>query len=192
MRTRILIAVVSMLCALLLVAQQPAPAPSTDSKPAASAPAPAANSGDEAKVTESGGEKLVVPQGKGEDRKIPTGAKVYVAPMAAGFDTYVIAGLQNKKVPVTIVMDRDKADFEISGVAESEKAGWAKMLFQGSSASKEQASVKLVNLKTGTVIFAYSVHKGNSVRGRQSAGEACAKHIKEFMEGRSEGTRLGS
>ena len=29
------------------------------------------------------------------------------------------------------------------------------------------------------VVFAYSVHKANSVRGKQSTGEACAKHLKE-------------
>jgi hypothetical protein len=53
------------------------------------------------------------------------------------------------------------------------------MLFMGSQQTSETASIKMVNLKTGTVVFAYSVNKGNSVRGKQSAGEACAKHIKK-------------
>src|SRR5215813_7466216 len=110
--------------------------------------------------------------------KIPAYAKVYVAPMLGGFENYVIAGLRNKKVPLTVVVDRSKADYEISGVSDSEKAGWAKMLFIGSQNSNEQASIKIADLKTGAVIFGYSVHKTNSARGRQSAGEACAKHIK--------------
>ena len=55
------------------------------------------------------------------------------------------------------------------------------MLFIGSENSNEQASIKVVELKSGAVIFGYSVHKGNSVRGRQSAGEACAKHIKQIV-----------
>jgi hypothetical protein len=113
--------------------------------------------------------------------KIPSYSKVYVAPMAGGFDNYVIAGLRNKKVPLTVVVDRSKADYEISGVSESEKAGWAKMLFIGSQNSNEEASIKVANLKTGAVIFGYSVHKTNSVRGRQSAGEACAKHLKQIV-----------
>ncbi len=99
----------------------------------------------------------------------------------AGFENYVIAGLRNKKVPLIVVVDRTKADYEISGVSDSEKAGWAKMLFIGSQNSNEQASIKVADLKTGAVIFGYSVHKTNSVRGRQSAGEACAKHIKQIV-----------
>jgi hypothetical protein len=113
------------------------------------------------------------------DERIPSGARVYVAPMSNGFDNYVTAGLQKKKVHVVVVADRSKAEFEISGVAETDKAGWAKMLFMGSQQTSETASVKMVNLKTGNVVFAYSVNKGNSVRGKQSAGEACAKHIRE-------------
>jgi hypothetical protein len=113
--------------------------------------------------------------------KIPSYAKVYVAPITGGFENYIIAGLRNKKVPLTVVIDRSKADYEISGVSESEKAGWAKMLFAGSQNSNEQASIKISDLKTGAVIFGYSVHKTNSLRGRQSAGEACAKHIKQIV-----------
>jgi hypothetical protein len=113
--------------------------------------------------------------------KIPAYAKVYVAPMLGGFENYIIAGLRNKKVPLTVVVDRSKAEYEISGVSESEKAGWAKMLFLGSQQSNEQASIKVADLKTGAIVFGYSVHKGNSVRGRQSAGEACAKHLKQIV-----------
>ena len=113
--------------------------------------------------------------------KIPAYAKVYVAPMLGGFENYIIAGLRNKKVPLTVVVDRSKAEYEISGVSESDKAGWAKMLFMGSQQSNEQASIKLSDLRTGAIVFGYSVHKGNSVRGKQSAGEACAKHIKQIV-----------
>jgi hypothetical protein len=114
--------------------------------------------------------------------KIPAGAKVYVAPIAGGFDTYIIAGFQQKKVQLVIVTDRSKAEYEISGFSESDKAGWAKMLFLGSQHSNEQVSIKMVNLKTEEVVFSYSVNKMNSVRGKQSAGEACAKHIKHEIE----------
>lgn len=113
--------------------------------------------------------------------KIPSYSKVYVAPMPGGFENFIIAGFRNKKVPLIVVVDRSKAEYEISGVSESEKAGWAKMLFMGSQQSNEQASIKVSDIKTGAVIFGYSVHKGNSVRGKQSAGEACAKHIKQIV-----------
>ncbi|SRR5260221_8158357 len=118
------------------------------------------------------------------NENLPPGAKLYVAPMPNGFETYVVAGLEKKKVPVVVMMDRTKADFELSGVSDSDKAGWAKMLFLGSQQTNESASIKVVNLKTGNVVFAYSVNKTNSVRGKQSAGEAVAKHLNEKIENR--------
>lgn len=116
------------------------------------------------------------------DKPIPHGARVFIAPVEGGFENYLSAAIQQKKVPIVVVTVRDKAEFEISGVRETDKAGWAKMLFMGSAASKEQASIKIVNLKTDEVVFAYSVHKANSARGYQSAAEACAKHMKEKIE----------
>jgi hypothetical protein len=116
------------------------------------------------------------------DQVLPAGARLFVAPMPNGFETYVIAGLQQKKVPVVVVTIREKADFELTGVSESDKASWAKTLFTGSTATSETASVKIVNMKTGEVVFGYSVNKGSSARGKQSAGEAVAKHIKDKIE----------
>jgi hypothetical protein len=118
------------------------------------------------------------------EKSIPPGAKVFIAPVEGGFENYLAAGIIKKQVPVTVVAIRDKAEFEISGVAESEKAGWAKMLFMGSGASKEEAGIKVMNIQTQEVVFAYAVHKTNSVRGKQSAAEACAKHLKEKIEGK--------
>jgi hypothetical protein len=112
-------------------------------------------------------------------KPIPAGSKVYIAPIPGGYENYIAAGILKKKVPVVLVNDSAKADYKVSGVSESEKANWAKMLFMNSSASREQASIQVVDLKSGEVVFAYSVHKANSARGKQSTGEACAKHLKE-------------
>lgn len=118
------------------------------------------------------------------NESLPTGARIFVAPMPNGFETYIVVGLEKKKVPVVAFTDRDKAEYELSGVSNTDKAGWAKMLFLGSQQTNEAASIKIVNLKTGNVVFAYSVNKTNSVRGKQSAGEAVAKHINEKIENR--------
>lgn len=114
--------------------------------------------------------------------KIHAGSRIFVAPMVDGFDTFVSAAIFKKQVPLTIVTDRTKADYEISGISESEKAGWAKMLFLGSQQTAEQASVKVTDIQSGAVVYAYSVNKGNSYKGKQSAAEACAKHLKEKIE----------
>jgi hypothetical protein len=84
-------------------------------------------------------------------------------------------------VPVVVVTDRTKADYEITGIASTEKAGWAKMLFMGVDNSNDLASIKVVELKSSEVVYGYAVRKGNSYRGKQSAAEACAKHLKEKM-----------
>ena len=142
--------------ALASFAQQPPPG-SDDKKPAVQE-SPSAPVAEDQKLTASEPNTLM------SKERIPYGARVYIAPMANGFDNYVVAGVQQKKVPIVVVADRTKAEFELTGIAETDKAGWAKML--------------LVNLRTGAIVFAYSVNKVNSVRGKQSAGEACAKHIK--------------
>jgi hypothetical protein len=115
-------------------------------------------------------------------KTIPPGSKIFVE-AADGFDTYLTAAIEKKNVPVTIVTNKDNADYELSGVSDQQKAGWAKIVMAGQIHSDEQASIKLVEIKTGEVVFAYSVNKKNSLHGRQTAAEACAKHMKEAMAG---------
>lgn len=124
-------------------------------------------------------------EGKSVDQSskpIERNSKIYIAPIEGGFDTYLAAAIVKKQVPVVVVTDRAKADFEITGISASEKAGWAKMLFLGTDQSNDMASVKVVRIKSDEVVYGYSVKKGNSYRGRQSAAEACAKHLKEKIE----------
>jgi hypothetical protein len=116
------------------------------------------------------------------DAKIPRGARVYIAPIEGGYDIYLAAAMHKKEVPITIVIDKTKADFELSGVTETEKAGWAKTVFMRNTSTAEQASIKVVNLKSSTVVFGYNVNKSSSAKGKQSSSEACAKHLKEKIE----------
>jgi hypothetical protein len=116
------------------------------------------------------------------DAKIPKGARFFIGAIEGGYDIYLAAAMHKKEVPIVIVTDKSKADFELSGVTESEKAGWAKTIFLGNTSTSEQASIKVVNLKTGTVVFGYNVNKGSSARGKQSSAESCAKHLKEKIE----------
>lgn len=118
-----------------------------------------------------------------EQSRIAPGSRIYIE-AADGFDTYLAAALEKKKVPLTIVDSKDKADYDLSGVSDQQKAGWAKTVFTGQIHSDDQASVKLTDIKTGTVVFAYAVNKKNTMHGRQTAAEACAKHLKEAMEQR--------
>jgi hypothetical protein len=117
----------------------------------------------------------------GAERTIPEGSKVFIAPMG-GFETYIKAAIDKKNVPVTIMEQREAADYELSGTADSQKASTAKKVIMLDWHSKEQASIKLTDIKSSEVVFAYSVHKASSAHGKQSSAEACAKHLKEAIK----------
>lgn len=113
---------------------------------------------------------------------IPRNAKVFIAPMENGFDTFLKDALNAKKVPVQIVDQRDQADFEIIGKSDSQKASTAKKVIMWDWRSNEEASINVVNLRTSEVAFAYSVHQQSSYHGKRSSAESCAKHLKEKIE----------
>jgi len=110
--------------------------------------------------------------------RIPKGAKVFLAPMN-GFEGPLKKAIADKKVPIEIVETREAAAYEITGTAESKKAGTAKKLILGSFHSDEEATIKVADLKSGEVLFAYAVHKQDSAHGQRSTAEACAKHLKD-------------
>ena len=60
--------------------------------------------------------------------QFPRNAKVYVNNIG-GFGSYLAAAFQVKGVPITVVMDRRQADFEIVGTSESKDPNWAEVIF---------------------------------------------------------------
>lgn len=116
-----------------------------------------------------------------EPATIPAGSKVYVAAMS-GFETYLKAAMDKKKVPLAIVENRQDAAYEITGVAASQKASTAKKIIMGSWHSREEASIQVTDLKTGVVVFAYSYVTSDSAHGKRSSAESCAKHLKEAVK----------
>jgi hypothetical protein len=114
---------------------------------------------------------------------LPAGSKVYIEPMD-GFENYLAAALQKKRVQLTVVADREAADFIVTGSSQHEKAGWAKVAFQRSIQSDDQASISVVNRETRAVVFAYAVNKKNTLHGEQTTAEACAKHLQAHIEGK--------
>ncbi|MGD1071123.1 MAG: hypothetical protein ABSB15_13365 [Bryobacteraceae bacterium] len=91
-------------------------------------------------------------------------AKIYIDP-ASGFDTYLSPAIERNRLSVIIVTDKSKADYELeAGVYRNDEAG-----------------IRLVNVSTSQVVFAFSWHKNNSAHGRLAAAESCAKHLKAAM-----------
>jgi hypothetical protein len=112
---------------------------------------------------------------------IAPGSKVYISPMN-GYESYLAAAFEKKKVPVTLVADASVADYVVTGSSEHQKPGWAKIAFTGQIHSDEEASISIVSTKTKEVVFAYAVNKKNTLHGEQTSAEACAKHLLERIE----------
>jgi hypothetical protein len=110
----------------------------------------------------------------------PPTANVYIAAMD-GFEAFLAAAFTKKVVPVVLVADRRQADFEIVGTAESKDAHWTQAVLLSQGGSTERASVGMVNLKNGEVVFAYAYTRSYALYGKQSAAESCAKHLREAI-----------
>jgi len=108
------------------------------------------------------------------------GSKIYIDGDPV-FANYVSAAIQKKHVPVTVVVTKEQAEYNLEVSAETEKAGWARIIFTGQTRSNENAAVRLVNRQTGEVVFAYAYAMHNAVRGKQSAAESCAKHLRDAV-----------
>jgi hypothetical protein len=114
---------------------------------------------------------------------IPAGSKVYVADISGlpHFENNLVAAFQKKKVNLVLVADRSLADFEINGFAELQHAGWAKIIF-GSGRPESEASIQMVNLKSGVIAYAVASYKVDSWNGNKSTAEHLAKNLRQKME----------
>jgi len=114
---------------------------------------------------------------------IPAASKIYVENIDGlpGFENNLVAAFQKKQVNLLIVADRALADFEINGFAQSQQAGWAKIIF-GSGLPESEASIQLVNMKTGVIAYAVASYRVNSLNGNKSTAEHVAKNLRQKME----------
>lgn len=116
--------------------------------------------------------------------KIVAGSKVYITPMD-GFENYLAAAFGKKKVQLVPVVDKEQADYVITGTSLDKKAGWAKIVFMGNIHSDNAASITMSNRKTGAIVYAYAVDKKSTMHGQQTTAEACAKHLEAHIEGKN-------
>jgi hypothetical protein len=136
---------------------------------------------------------------------ISAGARVVIAPMG-GFETYFAAAVREKRVPITLTLDKASAQFFVvstntewegfvygsGGSASWNRSGGSSSHGAAASSTRGlEASIMLIDAKSKDVIWAYEVHKSShgsllfgtlGARGQQSVAEACAKHLKEYIE----------
>lgn len=129
----------------------------------------------------NGNNSVPAPPASAVSTRIVPGSTVYIEPMS-GFENYLAAAIEKKKVPLVAVANESQATYVIKGTSEEKKAGWAKMAFTGQIHSDDAASVQMFNRQTGAIVFAYAVNKKNTWHGQQTTAEACAKHLKDQIE----------
>ena len=110
---------------------------------------------------------------------IPAGSSLFVD-SNNGFDTFILAAFQNKRVALKLVSSADKADYilDSSLFHTGEFVATPKLATTGRTS---EAAFKLTS-KSGDIIWAYAVTKGIFSRGKQSVAEACAKHLKDIVK----------
>jgi hypothetical protein len=99
-------------------------------------------------------------------RAIPAGSRFFVAPIPSGFDKFLLVSFFQQKLPLIAVSEKGKADYEVSAFRENANEG-----------------VKVVEAKSGDVIFACYVPKGFEAFGKEHEAKACAKQLREQMQG---------
>lgn len=136
--------------------------------------------------------------------QIKGGSTVYIESMG-GYETYLAAAFTKKHVPLIVVADESKAQYiirsNVSQVAPTHPAvvvnntnnvnngndnafnrGFNSGIVRaGNGVGHTSASIAVIDPRSSQVLFAYSVEKDRQHQ-LQSDAEACAKHLKEFIE----------
>jgi hypothetical protein len=123
-----------------------------------------------------------------------------------GYETYLAAAIAKKNVPLIVVADKGKADYSITssvsqkapvqpavvinnslsnvnnGSNNTQNAGSHGGYPRPGSFGQTSASISVIDSRSSQIIFAYSVGKHANTNQLQSTAEACAKHLKEFIE----------
>jgi len=168
------------------------PSANSDSAPSSDSNSPAS--------TDSG--EMGTAKGTGS---IAAGSRVVIAPMG-GFETYFAAAVREKGVPIKLTLDKASAQYFVvstntewegfvygsAGAANWNRSGGTAAYGASANSTRGlEASIMLIDARTKDVVWAYEVHKSShgallfgtfGARGQQSVAEACAKHLKEFIE----------
>jgi uncharacterized protein YfaP (DUF2135 family) len=123
-----------------------------------------------------------------------------------GYETALAAAFVKKHVPLIVVADKDKADYIIqnsvsqrapaqpavvinnsvnnvnNGSDNTQNAGSRGGFPKPGSFGHTSASISVIDRQSSQIVFAYSVGKSANTNQLQSTAEACAKHLKEFIE----------
>jgi hypothetical protein len=90
----------------------------------------------------------------------PCGSTIFIAPMDGGLDGYIRARMVEQAIPIQIVMEKDKADFVMSGSAQQSQDHW-----YAATTDKNTGEVTIID-KNGTFVWSAAAGDRNIWWGR--------------------------
>jgi hypothetical protein len=117
------------------------------------------------------------------------GAKIFIVKMEGGLDGFLTAEFMKKKVPVTVVLDEESADFIMTGSGSERKGSWHEGWL---SAEKDKASgsVMIISKAEKKLIWAEeagdrSLWLGSFARsGPRKVASRIADRLKDHLKGK--------
>ena len=94
------------------------------------------------------------------------------------FGTAIAAALLKKKTPVTVVTDREKAQWIIESTSAQKQTRTGDLFINPRTVTEFEAAFKVVDMESTAVVFGYNVKRTNF----QSAAEAFADSLKKHLE----------
>jgi len=83
---------------------------------------------------------------------IPSGAKVFIAPMENGLDGFIAPEIIKKKLPITVVTDEKEASYVLAGGSIKADDKWYHSVFGGKD--KNEGNVRLLSIKDKQMVWA--------------------------------------
>ncbi len=86
------------------------------------------------------------------DNKVPSGSKLFIAPMQGELNGFIATEILKQKLPVIIVTDDKDADFVLTGASLKADDKWYNTVFGGKD--KNEGNVQLLDVKSKTMVWA--------------------------------------
>ena len=90
----------------------------------------------------------------GETAHVPSGSKIYIAPMRGGLNRFLVTQIAKQKLPVAVVVDQREADYLLTGSPSHREDRWYNTVLGGKD--QTEWNIQLVRLKDSTVAWAGS------------------------------------
>jgi hypothetical protein len=122
-----------------------------------------------------------------EPVNVPAGSKIFIAKMEGGLDGFIPPEMRKQKVPLSVVLDDNEADYVLTGISQKAGSSWYDVIAGGVIAGKDklEANVQLVSVKDKKLVWSgeagdRSVLFGALRRGGQrKVAERIVKSMKE-------------